>query len=444
MDIVRSDTPPTLAPLQPVLSGGLLERRPWAAVALLTLIGTINYLDRTLPMILAEPLKVEFGLSDTAIGMLNGFGFTFVYALAGIPIARIADRGRYGLVISWSLGFWSLMTALGSLATTGWMLALTRLGVAIGEAGNTPAAHAFVSRKFEPHRRAAALSVLTTATAFGTMLGLIGGGFLAERLGWRGTMLVMGVMGLAFAPLALFLLGRGRPLPGNRSQSFRELGRHLRKQSIAAIMVAFCFMSMATYSLGVFGPAFLMRVHGLSVGQAGFQLGLLNGLTGIAALLVTGWLAGRMTGRDPRWGLGILVLLILATVPIATAAFLFAGAGTVVLLTGLCYGVMASYMALTVAPLHSLVPVDMRAQSSAMLLLCSGAIGGLGPLITGLISDRLSATHGPQALGVGLLIVPLCLAIAAFAYFIAMVRLPRDLAEVQATNLLPPLPSPQS
>ncbi len=408
---------------------GLLHRWPWATVALLTLIGTVNYVDRTLPMILAEQLKADLGLSDTMLGVVNGIGFTLVYALAGIPIARIADRGRYGGVIAIALAFWSLMTALGSLASTAWMLIVTRFGVAVGEAGNTPAAHAFVSQTFAPRERTIALAFLTMATAFGSMLGLAGGGLLAQALGWRKTMLILGVAGLALAPIALVLLGRGAPLPHAGQSDFRDLVAQFRKRSIIAIMLAFCFMSMAAYSLGGFGPTFLIRVHGLSVGSAGVQLGLINGFIGIVALAGTGWIASALTARDPRWGLGVLVLLIVVSIPVSTAAFLVPGAGAATVLSGLSYAVMASYMALTVASLHSLVPMTMRAQASAALLLCSGVVGGLGPLFTGVISDRLASTHGPQALGYGLLLVPICLAIGAVFYLVAMMNLRRDLSE---------------
>lgn len=415
------------SPIAPARSRrGLLEGSPWAAVCFLTLIGAINYLDRTLPMILAEPLKQDLGLSDTALGFLNGFGFTFVYALAGIPIARMADRGRYGLIISCALGFWSLMTALGSLATSGLTLALTRLGVAVGEAGNTPAAHAFISRRFDPGSRAAALAVLTTATAFGTMLGLTGGGFLEEHLGWRGTMLFMGALGLLLAPLALLMLGKGEPITNERAPTVGELGTSLRQPAVVWMMIAFCFMSMAAYSLGAFGPSFLIRIHGLSVGEAGLRLGVLNGVTGIAALLLTGWLSARLHRRDRRWGLGILVLLILVSIPISTIAFRTGEAELSALLTGLSYGVMASYMALTVATLHAIMPITMRAQASATLLLCSGVVGGLGPLLTGMISDRMEPVIGVHALGIGMLIIPACLGAGALAYVFAILNLPPE------------------
>lgn len=407
---------------------GLLQASPWGGVALLTLVNTVNYLDRTLPMIMAEPLKADLGLSDTMLGILNGIGFTLVYALAGIPIARIADRGRYGAVIAGALGFWSMMTALGSLATSAWLLGLSRVGVAIGEAGNTPAAHAYISRRFAPENRAAPLAVLTMAAAIGSMIGLIGGGVLAQTIGWRGTMLLMGGGGLLLAPIVLVLLGPGEAIAAHEAPTIRHLGRQLRQPGVPSLLLALCFMSMASYSLGAFGPAFLVRVHGLSMGSVGIQLGIINGIIGIVALLATGWLANRLSRIEPRWGLGLLVLLTLVSIPISAAAFLVESGGAATLLAGLSYGVMATYLVLTIAPLHGLVPASMRAQTSAIALFCTSTIGGLGPVVTGMVSDVLTAEHGPRALGLALLTVPLCLALGAACYASAIVRIRREAA----------------
>lgn len=125
-------------PLEPPLRAGMLAAHPWAAVALLMVVTIFNNVDRFLPAILAEPMKRELKLSDTFLGVLNGLGFLVIYALACIPIARRADSGRFGAVISASLAGWSLMTLLGGMVVSAWQLAATRAGVALGEAGSTP------------------------------------------------------------------------------------------------------------------------------------------------------------------------------------------------------------------------------------------------------------------------------------------------------------------
>src|SRR5260370_11298413 len=109
--------------------------RAWTAVALLTLVGMINMIDRAMPGVMVEPIKHDLQLSNSALGLVNGFGFLLVYSVMGIPIARLADRAAYGLVISGCIALWSAMTLLGSFVHNGWQLAVTRMGVALGEAG---------------------------------------------------------------------------------------------------------------------------------------------------------------------------------------------------------------------------------------------------------------------------------------------------------------------
>lgn len=159
--------------------------RAWTAVVVLALVGTLNYVDRFLPGVLAEPIKKDLALSDTAIGVINGFGFLVVYAVVGILIARIADRGLFGTVIAGCLTLWGSMTMLGGAVQSGFQLALTRVGVAVGEAGSTPAAHAYVARNFAPDKRSAPLAVTTMAIPLASAASLLGGGLLAESLGWR-------------------------------------------------------------------------------------------------------------------------------------------------------------------------------------------------------------------------------------------------------------------
>ncbi len=123
-----------LVTVSPGSAGVHGPRRAWAAVGLLTLVGTLNYVDRFLPSVLAEPIKHDLALSDTAIGVINGFGFLIVYAVLGIAVARVADRGTYGAVIAACLTLWGSMTMLGGAVQSGFQLALTRVGVAVGEA----------------------------------------------------------------------------------------------------------------------------------------------------------------------------------------------------------------------------------------------------------------------------------------------------------------------
>lgn len=387
-----------------------------------------NNVDRFLPSILAEPMKRELGLSDTFLGVLNGVGFLVIYAVAGIPIAKVADRGRFGLVISACLAGWSLMTMLGGLVTSAWQLAVTRAGVALGEAGSSPASHAYISRNFTPERRAAALAVLTLGAPLGGMTGMIAGGMIGEALGWRRTFMLMGAIGLVLAPLVLLAIGRGQPLPKREAEpQAASLRGILRKPSVLALCAASGFISFGGYASGAFSPAFLMRVHGMSVGTVGLQLGLLNGALGMVTMLSLGWLGGRLGRLDPRWPLALLTGATLFSIPFGVAAYLFAEGSVALLCIALSNLVSTAYLALTVACLHSLVPVEVRARSSAILLFWTAMMGGLGPLLAGMISDALTPTLGAEALGRALLIVPAGLVMAALSFVVAAAHIRRDM-----------------
>ena len=128
---MTSTTLPTSAPN---ISG-----RAWV-LAVLTLTYTFNHVDRQILVILLEPIKAEFGLSDGQVGWLTGLSFAAFYATLGIPVAMWADRGNRRNIISIALGVWSAMTALSGLAQNFWHLLFARMGVGVGEAGGTPPA----------------------------------------------------------------------------------------------------------------------------------------------------------------------------------------------------------------------------------------------------------------------------------------------------------------
>src|ERR1700681_1027891 len=117
-------------------------------LVLLTLVYGLNFLDRTIFNVLIEPIKQEFALSDTMIGLLAGFGFVLMYSALGMPIARVADRRNRRNIVALGLAFWSAMTALCGLAQNVATLAIARIGVGIGESAGTPASQSLIADLF--------------------------------------------------------------------------------------------------------------------------------------------------------------------------------------------------------------------------------------------------------------------------------------------------------
>src|SRR5690606_6573358 len=165
-----------------------------------------NLLDRQIIFILAENIKLDLGLTDTQLGLLGGVTFSLIYALAALPLARLADRASKKKVLAGCIALWSLMTAIGGLAQSFIQLALTRCGVALGEAGANPASQAMISEVFPPRERVRALAILQTGVPLGIMLGLAGGGWMAEHYHWRTVLITVAVPSMLMAPLCLWLL----------------------------------------------------------------------------------------------------------------------------------------------------------------------------------------------------------------------------------------------
>ena len=152
----------------------------WYVLGILFLVYLSNHVDRQILGILLQPIKEEFGLSDTQLGLLTGPAFALVYTIAGIPIARRADRGSRVTIVAVSAAIWSVMTALSGLARGFWSLAAFRVGVGIGEAGCSPPSHSLISDYFPPERRARAMAVYAAGTQAGSALGwLLGGATMA-------------------------------------------------------------------------------------------------------------------------------------------------------------------------------------------------------------------------------------------------------------------------
>ena len=365
-------------------------------------------------------------------------GVLVVYAVIGIPIARLSDRGAFGAVISACLALWGTMTMLGGAVQSGFQLALTRVGVAVGEAGSTPAAHAYVARNFEPERRAAPLAVITMAIPLASAASLIGGGLLAQSLGWRTAFVVVGALSVLFVPAVLLVLGRRQPMPADPPRAAGPAVRWwdlLGKPSYLAIVAGAACISVAGYSLTTFAPAFLMRARGMSLGEVGVQYGLASLLTGVVGLLVVGRIADRLARRDPRWPLWLVAGMTAVLLPFSALAFLVDNRSLGVWFIALSYVVGTAYMAPSIASIQRLALPHQRATASAIFLFFSAIIGAAGPFVTGLISDALRADLGNQGLGRALLIVVPTLQLLAIAcYLTAGRRFLRDVVDAAESD----------
>ena len=361
----------------------------------LLVIYVVNHIDRQVMYILAESVKLDLDLSDGQLGFLMGGGFAIFYAFAGLPIARLADRGDRSLLISIALLIWSAMTVASGMATNFVQLLLARIGVGVGEAGCTPPAHSILSDTYPPERRSFALSVYQLGVPLGILFGFSAGGILTDELGWRTAFFVVGAPGVILAVIARMTLeepARGRFDEGasNEVEPLRStLGYIFQLQSMRHVLIGSSLQTLFLAGAGAFHASFLQRVHGLTATEVGIQLGLVAGLTGGIAVFGAGWLSERLERRDARWTWWIPAIGAVASLPFSYFAYTTGSAAFAVLMIACATLLNHTYSALTHAIMQNLVRPRMRAVMSALALFAMNLVGfGAGPIIVGALSDR--------------------------------------------------------
>jgi predicted MFS family arabinose efflux permease len=406
------------------------------ALAMLTAVYALNFIDRQILVILQEPIKAEMGLSDAQLGLLSGFAFAVIYVTAGIPIAYWADRGNRRNIVSLAVTVWSGMTAVSGLAQNFSHLLLARIGVGLGEAGGSPPAHSMISDYYPPAQRATALSIYSTGIYAGILVGFMFGGVLAEAFGWRTAFMVVGIPGVLFGLFLRFALkepARGRWEPpgegGSRPGLKQTLALLRNRPSFWYLALGSAFISYVSYGNGNFIPSFLIRNHGMSIAEVGTALALVSGLSGAIGTFLGGYLGDKYGAKDMRWYLWIPMLgILLAYIPYS---FMLVTEHTMLGLSVLFFALILNtfFLGPCIAMSHTMVAPAMRALTSAALFFVINMIGlGLGPFLTGLVSDLLVPAYGDQALRYSMLITTQVSLLAVLMFALAAKHLRTDLA----------------
>lgn len=377
------------------------ERRRRVLLLSLFLVSTSSYADRSLMGVLLEPIKAEFGVSDTALGLLTGAAFVVFYATLGVPLASLADRGDRKRIILVSLAVWSAMTAFCGLAATFWLLALARIGVGAGEAGVTPASQSLIADYFAPQARGRALGVFMMSSVSGAILGLGVGGTVATAMGWRAAFVACGLVGVPLLFLGQWVLREPRRESGvvnwgvARESPLAATNALLRSRTYSKLLVGFILLFMANQGALSFTVSLLVRLHGYTVKDAGIAVAALSASSAVLGNPAGGALADRLSVRDTRWLCwlpgGSLVLAtpcillgLAAQSPAGMLAGLFLGNALLCIMTPPLF-----------AALHLVCGAQRRAMAVAVVFLLGNLIGsGLGPVVTGALSDLLGQAYG--------------------------------------------------
>jgi MFS family permease len=368
---------------------------------LLFLVYGLSYVDRQILSILMEPIRQEFNFGDTELGVLGGVAFAIFYATLGIPIARFADRHSRVNIIAMSLLVWSVATALTGRAVGFWHLFLARVGVGVGEAGCNPSAYSIISDYFPAKKRATAQSVYSLGVYLGQFLGFVTAGYVAHEYGWRAAFYVVGLPGIAMAIIVKLTLReppRGFSEPAGyvataapkATAVLSKLGslRSFRNLSLASGLHA-----LVAYGLNSYYSAFLMRSHGMSLKETSTALAIITLTGGLAGTYLGGKLSdlfAQRHGGDPRYQMWVPAWSLLLNIPAWLLALLLPSqyASMALMIPAIALG--ATYLGPSISATHQLVGVRERAVSGALLLFVLNLIGiGMGPMLTGVISDAL-------------------------------------------------------
>jgi MFS family permease len=382
--------------------------RRYYVLGVLTIVYALNFLDRTIFNVLIEPIKKEFTLSDTTMGLLAGFGFVLFYSLLGIPIARLADRLNRRNIVALAFAFWSAMTFLCGMAQTVTMLTLARIGVGIGESAGSPASQSIVADLFTKNERPRALGIYAIGTYLGIFLGYFIGGYVNQHYGWRMAFFTAGLPGIALA--AVLWLTISEPKRGAMAETFMPepigptLGFLASQQSFVIVLIGFCLTTYTNYATAAWIPPFLARVHHLSSAEIGTYAGTFKGLAGMAGTLIGGLVVVQISRRDDRWKLWAPAITSGLAGPVFAVCMLTNHFATMVAALAATSFLVGFHLGPIFAIAQTAARPSMRALASAIIALTATCFGqGVGPLVVGVINDALKNDYGANAVRYSLL-----------------------------------------
>ena len=368
--------------------------RAWM-VFVLAVINALNLADRQGMASTAPALKADLHLTDTQLGMIQGFGFAILYTLLGLPMARLAERHSRAKIIAGSLAVFALFVGVCAQARSFGTLLLARVGVGVGDAGFGPPVQSLVGDHFPAERRTAAVTCIWLGAPVGALIGAGLGATVAQNYGWRTWFVALAIPSFLFAIVGFLTLReppRGRfDRPGTASDvpsawaTFRFL---FAKRSMRHVVIGCGLAAMGMNGLGQFLVRFMVAGYGVPLGVAGRTLGLLAVFGMASGIALGGFGVTALARRDRRWtvwtpaiGLFLAAPLFIfgAFQPTLTRALPLLAAAHICLFV---------YYTPTLALAQNMVGSTMRASSAFVISFVLGLVGiGLGPTVIGILSD---------------------------------------------------------
>jgi predicted MFS family arabinose efflux permease len=380
--------------------------RARTVLIVLTLIATVQFIDRALMVVILEPLKQEFSLTDAQLGFLSGFSYAAAFALAGIPFGWMADRGNRRNLLAALLAIWSALVAFAGSANSFMALVLTRVGIGAADAGGQPCSVSIISDLYPTQRRASAVAIFFVGVPLGMASGFIVGAIVAGQLGWRTAFYVAAAPGVLLTILLLLLVkepkrGASDGLQESKDNAppLSETFAFMRSQkSLVYLMAASVLVTASSSAMMSWIGSLLVRVHGLSLENVGMLTGLCMGGFGAIGTIVFGWVADRQGAKDmrnqPRMMAIAAAVIAISGTAVSLLPTVLGAAISLALFASMVAGLNGPTYALT----QSLVRVRMRGTSMSTLVVLLNLIGvGVGPALAGILSDQFAAAFGAES-----------------------------------------------
>lgn len=401
----------------------------------------LSFLDRQVLTLLLQPIKTEFGVSDTTLGLLTGFAFAVFYAILGVPISRLADRTSRPLILAVSIGVWSLATVASGLSTTFTQLVVARIFLALGEAGFSPVATSLIADYVPPRRRATAIGLANAGFSLGVMAGFLIGAFGLQWQGWRGVFLIAGVPGLVIA--LLFGMTVREPRRASRSAAISDgreqetvaaaLALLWRRRSFRYIVAANCLSAIAVFGLSSWLPTFLVRSFPQDAHSVGYILAPAFGIAGTVGVILGGIVSDRLSVVKAGRGLWLCAGVCIPIIPLLWASISASTLISAAVLYSVAYCIGTIYAGPTMATICRVIPVRNRAFALGIALYMLNLVGlGVGPLFVGVVSDWLGG--GRNGLRLGMLLEALVYLPAAACYFLASRSVDADVSDIEGAT----------
>lgn len=397
--------------------GGSIPAYSWYALAVLTLVYLLNFLDRTLIYILFPLIKKEMSFSDLQLALLGTTSFVIFYTLLGIPFGWLADRTRRKYLIAGGLAVWSLFSGLTGFANSFWTIFMCRVMVGVGEATLGPAALSLLSDYFPPRMRATVQAIYSSGIAIGGGIAFFLGGWIGQQYGWRWAFYLLGFPGLILTVFVLLLKEQPRGRTEVATVRYTKGDWKILFQSVPLryLYVGYALFGLAANNLGIWGPSFFARVHGMDLLLIGTLGGILSITAGVPGTILGGYVSDRFRhmGRGGRMYFSACAALL--SIPLWLILLFSNNVALLLLANFVLLGLALMWLGPAAADVHDIAGPNLRGLGIGIYFFTVNIVAyGIGSPLIGKLSDWLGVSGNPGVMRTSLLICPAACALSAF------------------------------